>query len=111
MAIARIAPSLARRARICPVLILIILVDHLISIQWSHGQEVGRFVLAAAWRLNRCAEIIATAQSETLTGAFILARVGCLRIRAIDLISKGTGAVPPPNVHSVMGFAKHLPDL
>ena len=60
IAIASMAPLNARRAGIRPVLIIIILLDYLIPIQWSNGQEVAWFVLPAAWRLNLCPEIIAT---------------------------------------------------
>jgi len=65
--IARTAPSTARRSGIRPVLIIIILIDYLIPIQWSNGQEVTWFVLLAAWRLNLCPWIIATVPRETLT--------------------------------------------
>jgi hypothetical protein len=111
IAITRTAPSTAQRSGIRPVLIIIILVDYVISIQWSNGQEVAWLVLPAAWWLNVCPEIIATVPRETLAGAFILPRAGCLRIGAIDLIPKGTGVVPPPILHSVTGFVKHLPPI
>jgi len=58
--IARTAPSTAQRSRIRPGLIIIILVDYLIPIQWSNGHEVAWLVLPAAWWLNLCPEIIAT---------------------------------------------------
>jgi len=111
IAIARTAPSTARRTGICPVVIIIILVDDLIPNQWSNGQEVAWFVLPAAWRLNLCPEIIATVPRGMLTGAFNLPRAGCLLIGAIDLIPEGTGVVPPPIVHLVAGFVKHLPHI
>jgi hypothetical protein len=94
-----------------PVLIIIILIDYLILIQWSNGQEVAWLVLLAARRLNLYPEIIATIPRETLTSEFNLSRAGFLRIGAIDLIPKGTWVVPPPIVHLVTGFVKHLPHL
>jgi len=111
IAIASTAPSTARRTGIRPVVIIIILVDYLILIQWSNGQEVAWFVLPTAWRFNLCPGIIATIPREILTGAFNLPRAGCLRIGAIDLIPEGTGIVPPPIVHLVTGFVKHLPHI
>jgi hypothetical protein len=71
-AIARAAPSTARRSRIRPVVIIICFLDYLIPLQWSNGQKVGWLVLPAAWWLNLCAEIIATVPRETLTGVFNL---------------------------------------
>jgi len=53
----------------------------------------------------------ATVPREMLTGAFNLPRAGCLRIGAIDLIPEDTGVVPPPIVHLVAGFVKHLPHI
>jgi hypothetical protein len=41
MVIARTAPSTPQRSGIRPVLIIIILVDYLIPIQWFNGQEVA----------------------------------------------------------------------
>jgi len=111
IAIARTAPSTAQPSGIGPVLIIIIFVDYLIPIQWSNGQEVAWLVLPAAWWLNLCPEIIATLPRETLAGAFNLSRAGCLRIGAIDLIPEGTGVVPPPIVHLIAGFVKHLPHI
>jgi hypothetical protein len=102
------AHSTAWHSGICPVVIIIILIDYLIPIQWSNGQGVAWLVLPAAWRLNLCPEIIATVLREMLTGAFNLPRAGCPRIGAIDLISEGTGVVAPPIVHLVAGFVKHL---
>jgi len=72
--IAWTAPSTTRRSRICPVLIIIILVDYLIPIQWSNGQEDAWLVLPAAWWLNLCPEIIATVAREMLAGAFNLSQ-------------------------------------
>ena len=111
IAIARTAPSTARHSGICPVLIIIILVDHLIPIQWSNGEEVAWLVLPAAWWLNLCPEIIATVPRETLAGAFDLHRAGCLQTGAIDLIPEGMGVGPPAIVHLVGGFVKHLPHI
>jgi hypothetical protein len=54
-------------------------------------------------------EIIAAVPSETLTGACNHPQAGCQRIGAIDLIPECTGVVPPPIVHVVTGFVKHLP--
>ena len=111
IAIARMASSTPRRIGIHPVVIIIILVDYLIPIQWSYGQEVPCFVMPTAWRLNCCPEIIAAIPRETLTGAFNLSRAGCLRIGAINHISEGTGIVLPPVVDLVAGFVKHLPHI
>jgi hypothetical protein len=72
IAIATTAPSTAGLSGSHPVVIITILVDYLIPIQWSKGQEVSWCVLPAAWRLNLCLEIIATVPRETLTGAFTL---------------------------------------
>jgi hypothetical protein len=96
IAIAWTVPSTARRTWIHPVVIIIILIDYLIPILWSNGQEVAWFVLPTAWPLNLCPENIATIRRETLTGAFNPPRAGCLQIGAIDLIPKGTVIVPPP---------------
>jgi hypothetical protein len=111
IAIARTAPSTARCTGIRPVVIIIILVNYLISIQWSNVQEVAWFVLLTASRFNLCPEIIATVPREMLTGAFNLPRAGCLRFGEIHLIPEGTGIVPPPIVHLVAGFVKHLPHI
>jgi hypothetical protein len=43
--IAWIAPSSTSHSGICPDLIIIILVDYLIWIEWSHGQYGGWLVL------------------------------------------------------------------
>jgi hypothetical protein len=48
IAIARTPPSTARCSGIHPVLIIIILIDYDIPIQWSNGQEVAWIVLPAA---------------------------------------------------------------
>jgi len=111
IAIDRTAPSTARPSGIRPVLIIIILVDYVIPIPWSNGQEVAWLVLPTAWWLNLCPEIIATVPRETLGGAFNLSRAGCLRISPIDLIPERTGVVPPPIVHLITGFVKHLPHI
>ena len=111
MAITGTAPSTARRIRIRPVLIIIILVDYLIPMQWSNSQEVTWLVLLAAWRLNLCPAIIATKSTETLSGAFHTHQAGCPWIAAINLIPEGTAVVPPPIVHMVAGFVKHLPHI
>jgi hypothetical protein len=111
IAIARTAASTAQCSAIRPVVIIIILVEYLIPIYSSNGQDVTWFVLPAAWRLNLCPEIIATIPRETLTGAFNLPHAGFLLIGAIDLISEGTGVVPPPTVHLVAGFVKYLPHI
>jgi hypothetical protein len=110
-AIARRAPSTARRFGIRPVLSIIILVYYLIPIQWSNGQELAWLVLLAAWWLNLCPEIIATLQRESLAGEFNLPRPGCLRIGATDLTPEGMGVVPPLIFHLVAGFVKHLPHI
>jgi hypothetical protein len=47
-AIARTAPSTAKRSGSCPVLINIMPVDYLISIAWTTRQEVVWLVLLAA---------------------------------------------------------------
>jgi len=109
--IARMAPSTARRTWIRPFLITNIIVDYLIPTQWSNGQEVAWFVPRVAWRLNLGPEIIATVSRETLAGEFNLSRSGCLQIGAIDLIPEGLEVVPPPIVHLVVGFVKHLPHI
>jgi polyferredoxin len=108
IAIARTAPSTTRRSRICPVLIINILVDYLIPIQWSNSQKVAWFVLLTVWQLNVCPEIIATIPREMLTAAFNHPQAGCLQIGAIDLIPEGMGVVPHPIVHLVASFVKHL---
>jgi len=111
IAIARTAPSTAQCSGIRPVLIIIILIDYLIPIQWSNGQEVTWLVLLATWWLNLCPEIIATVPREILAGVLNLSQAGCLKIGAIDLIPEGTGVVPPPIVHLIAGFVKHLPHI
>jgi hypothetical protein len=52
IAIARMAASITQHSEIHPVLIIIILVNSLIPIQWTKGKEVAWPVLLAAWRLN-----------------------------------------------------------
>jgi hypothetical protein len=111
IAISRMAPSTARRTVIRPVLIVIILIDYLIPIQWPNGQEVSWLVLPAAWWLNLCPGIIATVLRESLAGAYNLPQAGCLQIGEIDLIPEGMGVVPPPIVHLVAGFITHLPQI
>jgi len=110
-AIARMDPFTTWQSGIRPVLIIIILIDHLIPIQWSNGQEVAWLVLPAGWQLDLCPGIIVTVHRNTLAGALNLPRAGCLWIGAIDLIPEGTGFVPPPIVHLVVGFVKHLPHI
>jgi hypothetical protein len=109
IAIAKRACSSARRNGIRKVVIIIIHVDYLIPIQWSIGQQVAWFVLPTAWRHNFSAEIISTVPREILTSAWYLTHSGYLRIRAIDLIPKATGIHPPPIVHLLTGYDKHLP--
>jgi len=106
--IARTAKSIALRSGIRPVLIIIILLDYLIPMQWSNGQDVAWFVLLAAWRLNLCPVIIATVPCETLAGAFNLCRTASLRIGVIHLISEGMGVIPSPVVHLEVVIVKHL---
>jgi len=108
---ARTAPSTARSCGMRPVLITIILIEYLIPIQWSEGQEVAWLLLPAAWRLNLYPVIIATIPRETLAGAFNLSRAACLRIGGNNLIPEGTGVVPPPIVHLVAGCVKPLPHI
>jgi hypothetical protein len=111
IAIARTAPSTSRRSGIRKIVIIIILVDYVIPIPWSNGQEVIWFALPAAWRFDLCPDIIATIPRETLTSSYNLAKAGCLRIGTIDLIPEGTGVIPLPIVHLVVGFVKHLPPI
>jgi hypothetical protein len=108
IAITRTAPSTARPSGIRSVLIIIILINYLIPIQWSNSQEIAWLVLLAASSLNLCPEIIGTVPRETLTGEFNLPRAGYLQIGAIDLIPEGTEVVSHPIVHLVVGFVKHL---
>jgi len=109
IAITRTAPSTAQHSGIRPVLIIIILVNYLIPIPWSNGQEVAWPVLPVPWWLNLSPEIIATIPRKMLTGAFNLPQDGCLQIGAIDSIPEGTGVAAPP--HLVSGFVKHLSHL
>jgi hypothetical protein len=111
IAIARMAPSNARSTGIRPVVIIIIVVDYLIPIQWSNGQEVSWFVLPAAWRLNLWPEIIATVPREMHTSECNLPRAGCFPIGAIDLTPEANGVFPPPVVCLVAGFVKNLPHI
>jgi hypothetical protein len=111
IAIAKPAPSTAEPTGIRPVLIIIILGDYLIPIQWSNRQEVAWLVLPAAWWLNLFPEIIATVPRETLAGAFNLSEAGYRRIGAINLLPEATGVVPPPIVHLIAGCFQHLPHL
>jgi hypothetical protein len=105
------AHSTALHSGIRPVVIIIILVDYLVPFQWSNGQEVAWLVRPAAWWLNLCPEIIPTITREMLAGAFNLLQAGYLRIGAIDLIPEGMEVVPPPIVHLIVGFVKHLPHI
>jgi hypothetical protein len=93
------------------VLIIINLIDCLIPIQWSNSQDIAWLVLPAAWWFNLYLEIIATVSREMLAGAVNLPRAGCLRIGEINLIPEGSGVVPPPIVHLITGFVKHLPHI
>jgi len=90
---------------------IIIFFNHVIPIGWSNGQKVAWLVLPAALWLNLCPEIITTVWTETHAGAFNLSQAGCLQFGATYLIPKGPGVVPPPIVHLVAGFAKHLPHI
>jgi len=111
ISITRTAPTTVWRSAICPVLIIIMLDDYPITIQWSNAQEVGWFVLLAPWWLNHCPEIIATVQRDMLGGALIIPWASCLQIGSIELIPEGTGVLPPPIVHMVVGCVKHLPHI
>jgi hypothetical protein len=93
------------------VLIIINLIHCLIPIQWSNSQDVAWLVLPAAWWFNLYLEIIATVSRGMLAGAVNLPRAGCLWIGEINLISEGSGVVPPPIVHLITGFVKHLPHI
>jgi len=46
-----------------------------------------------------------------LAVAFNLSWVSCLRIGEINLIPEATVVVPPPIIHLVTGFVKHLPHI
>jgi len=96
---------------ILQVLIIITLVDYLSPVRWSTGQEVAWLALPAAWWRNLCTEIIATIPREMLAGALNFPQGGCLQIGGIDLIPEGTGVVPPPIAHLVVGVDKHLPHI
>jgi hypothetical protein len=109
IAIARMAPSTVRRSGIRPADRIIILVYCLITIQWSHSEEVAWLLLLTAWWLNYCPEIIDTVPREIVAGGFNLSPGGCLRIGAIDLIPNGMGVVPPPIFHLTADCVKHLP--
>jgi len=111
IAMATTAPSTAQRSGIRPGVIIIILVHYVIPIQLSNSQKVAWLVLPAAWWHDLFPVIIATAPRETLAGVFNLPRAACLRIGAIDLIPQGTAIVPPPIVHLITGFVKHLPHI
>jgi hypothetical protein len=76
IAIVCTAHSTGRRSRTSAVPIILILVDYLIPMQWSNGQEVAWFVLPSQGRFNFCPEIIATTPREMLTGVFNLPRAG-----------------------------------
>ena len=78
--IAKTALFTAWRSRIRPVLIIIILVHHLIPIQWSNGQEVALLLLPAAQRPNLYPGIIATVPGETLVSAFNLPKLVVFRL-------------------------------
>jgi len=111
IAIAGTAPFTAWHSGMCPVLIIIMLVDYLIPIVRSNGQEVAWLVVLAAWWLKLSHESIATVPGEMLTGAWILPWAGCLQIGAIDLISEGTGVVPSVIVQLAAGCMKYLPHI
>jgi len=111
IATTRTAPSTARCSMFQQVVIIIFLVDYPIPIQWSNSHEVAWSVLATAWWLKLCPEIIGTVRSDMLTGAFDLPGAGFRWIGAINLIPKGTGIVPPPIFHSVACLVKHLPHI
>jgi len=111
IAIAMMASCTARQSGICPVLIIIIHMDYLIQIQWSNGQEGTWLGLLAASQLNLCPEIITNVPREMLARAFNLPRDSYLQIREIDSIFEDMRVVPPPIVHLVAGFVKHLPHI
>jgi hypothetical protein len=95
-----------------PVLIIIIiLLNYLIPMQWSNGKEVVWIELPTSWRLNLCPEIISNVPREMITGELKLPRAGYQRIGAIDLNPEGTGIDPPPIIHIVVGFINHLHDM
>lgn len=72
IAIAMMAPSTAWRSAICPVLMIIILLNYDIPIELSNGDQVPGLVLPAAWRHNLCLGIMATISRKTLAGVFEL---------------------------------------
>jgi hypothetical protein len=111
VAIPRTALSITRHSGICTDFIIIILVNYLIPIQRSNGQDVAWLVLPAPRSLNIYTEIIATVRTTTLGGAFNLPGNGSLLIVVIYLIPEGPGVVPPPIIDLVAGFVKRLPNI
>jgi len=88
IAIVRTVRSTTRRSGICPVLIIIILVNYLRPIKWATGQQVTWLVLPAYWRMNLCPEFFATIPRDMLPGMLNLLRAGWQRVGTIDLIVK-----------------------
>jgi hypothetical protein len=111
VAIAWTVPSSSGRSVICPVSIIIILIEYLIPIQSSNGQEISWLVLPATWRLNYCPDIIATISRKMIPWVANSSRAGCLPVMAINLISEGTGIVPLSIVQFIPGVVKRLQDI
>jgi hypothetical protein len=82
--IATMAPSTTLHSGGREVLVIIILVNYLIPIQWSEGLDVACLVLPAAWWCNLSAEIVDTVPRGMITGAFQLLGGCCVQIEVID---------------------------
>jgi len=108
IAIDRTAPFTARRYRIHPVLLVILLINFLVPFQWSNCQEVAWLVLLAVWWHNLCPEIIATIPREMLHGVCNFSQAAVLRNGVVELIPVGPGVVPPLIVQLVAGIVHYL---
>jgi hypothetical protein len=90
IAIAKTALPTGHHTGICPVLILINLIDDLnpnLSFNWQAG--IG-LIKPAVWSLNLCHAMIGTLPRETFASAYNPSQAGCLWISALNLIPECT---------------------
>jgi len=109
--IASTTVSSARCSGIRPVLVIFMVVNYLIPIQWSNSDNVTWLVLPPACQLNLCPEIISTTPRESLGDVFNVPLAGSLWIGVIYLIPEGMRVIPPSIVHLVVAFVKYLPKI
>jgi hypothetical protein len=79
----------------CPVSIIIVVVNYLIRIEGSNNQDVACLVLRGAWQVNLWHSIIASEPCEMLGGGCNFPQPGFVRIGAIHLIPQAMEVVSP----------------